>query len=121
MDIETKLKPCPFCGNSSVTMCNKPDDNGDWFRVSCPYCSAASAEFSEKLDAACAWNERSRPYPNSIMKRYRKSEGKVFLWGMVTCVVLLANFYFLASSVWPWEDEAQQEECTYSSGGMTDE
>ena len=123
MKIEGKLKPCPFCGNSSIIMSNRPDENGYWFMVSCPYCSASTTEFSEPIDAAFAWNQRHSPYPNRVLTSYRKSTGRYFLSGMVVCVVLLADFYFLASSVWPWEDDeqTQQDECSYSSGGMSDE
>ena len=60
----SELKPCPFCGESTVTMiCRINDDWRNRYSVLCDYerggCGAESGWYHSKEEAAEAWNRRA--------------------------------------------------------------
>lgn len=66
--MNTKLKPCPFCGNTDIVMCKEPNFweghiNGYQYQVVCDassgYGCGASSGFRDTIgDAKDAWNKR---------------------------------------------------------------
>ena len=62
---ETKLKPCPFCGNEPTIIVRKGKDGWrDRYSVLCDYehggCGAESGWYHYESEAIEAWNRRTK-------------------------------------------------------------
>jgi len=54
--LNTKLKPCLFCGCKTVRII---EDNDSWHFVYCPKCCAKSGRAYRKNYVIAAWNKRT--------------------------------------------------------------
>lgn len=65
MQIEMKLKPCPFCGNDDPTITMRKGKDGwrDRYAVLCDYedngCGAEGPWYHTEREAVDAWNRRT--------------------------------------------------------------
>jgi Lar family restriction alleviation protein len=62
-DRDTKLKPCPFCGNEPTIIVRKGKDGWrDRYSVLCDYehggCGAESGWYHYEAEAVASWNKR---------------------------------------------------------------
>lgn len=62
-DRDTKLKPCPFCGNEPTIVVRKGKDGWrDRYSILCDYehggCGAESGWYHYESEAVEAWNKR---------------------------------------------------------------
>jgi len=55
---ESKLKPCPFCGDKNPFI--EPKSKSLTYRVYCDNCTAQSAWRFSKKGAIAAWNRRAK-------------------------------------------------------------
>ena len=66
MKVKIKLKPCPFCGNTKLTVGSsaviREDNDYDNYAVCCDYnkggCGACSGYQLSRYEAVKLWNER---------------------------------------------------------------
>ena len=55
-----KLKPCPFCGGSSVGLVDKKDPQGrPTYTIICVHCGASINNYSTPKCAKNKWNTRT--------------------------------------------------------------
>ena len=53
--MKTKLKPCPFCGNTNIVFIG-PDSGTKWYY--CSNCAVIGPEGESKSQATRLWNKR---------------------------------------------------------------
>jgi Lar family restriction alleviation protein len=60
ISVETRIKPCPFCGNTSPTLQKIPAFDGEFAWVRCDQCGAEINHPSpDPFDAVHRWNTRA--------------------------------------------------------------
>ena len=58
--MKNKLKPCPFCGDFSISGVEEHGENaGEWY-IYCTGCFTRTAYYNTEAEAIAAWNRRDK-------------------------------------------------------------
>lgn len=54
-----ELKPCPFCGNTTITIIGDRNRGPSPWEIRCCLCNGSVGYYKRKMSAVAAWNRRA--------------------------------------------------------------